>query len=224
MNNPDSVLTYFLTQKKYIVCRFVKTYLFKGYTSISNMNTQIRFLICLLFTHLLIGCTMSQKQVHTSDIYSFSSRTPLGDSLPLDQFKNKVILIVNTATECGLTPQFDGLEDLHQKYKGKGLVVLGFPCNQFGSQEPLSNESMVDSCRINHGVTFQLTEKIDVNGNSADPIYKFLKSKLTGTLGSAIKWNFTKFLIGPDGKPFKRYAPTTKPEKLESDIENLLSI
>ncbi len=193
------------------------------HSQVYTMKSQLPFLALFFLTQLLFGCTMSQDQTQDSTFYSFGTTSSMGDTLVMSDFENKVILVVNTATQCGLTPQFEGLEELHQKYKDQGLVVLGFPCNQFGSQEPLSNESMADSCLINHGVTFQLTQKIDVNGDDADPIYKYLKSELTGTLGSAIKWNFTKFLIGTDGKPFKRYAPTTKPLKLESDIENLLS-
>ena len=138
------------------------------------------------------------------------------------EFKDKAVLIVNTATKCGLAPQFDGLEKLHQTYGKDGLVVLGFPCNQFLNQEPESNKTVEEACRINHGVTFQLTEKVDVNGKNTDPIFKFLKDKLGGTLGSAIKWNFTKFLITPQGKPFKRYAPTTAPSEIEGDIRLVL--
>ena len=126
--------------------------------------------------------------------------------------------MVNTATKCGLSPQFKGLENLHQKYKEKGLVLLGFPCSQFMNQEPETNETLVESCRVSHGVTFQLTEKINVNGSRAHPIFKFLKNEKGGILSSSIKWNFTKFLISGDGKVLRRYAPTTVPEKIEKDI------
>lgn len=173
----------------------------------------------------ITGCNAPKEPITpTSEmsIYDFSTKTPAGQIIDMSQYKGKTLLIVNTATQCGLTPQFDGLEALHQSYKDQGLVVLGFPCNQFGSQEPLSNDQMVDSCRMNHGVTFQLTEKIEVNGDNTDPIYKYLKKELKGTLGNNIKWNFTKFLIGPDGTPYKRYAPTTKPAKIEADIQKLL--
>lgn len=132
------------------------------------------------------------------------------------------MLAVNTATKCGLTPQFEGLEQLHQKYKEQGLAVLGFPCDQFLNQEPETNETIVEVCRINHGVTFQLFEKIDVNGKNTHPVYQFLKSEKGGFLGSKIKWNFTKFLIDKNGIPVKRYSPTTKPEKIEADILKLL--
>jgi len=156
-------------------------------------------------------------------IYNHKINTPQGTLINLNDFEGKVILIVNTATKCGLAPQFTGLEKLHQTYKKDGLVVLGFPCNQFQNQEPETNESMVKSCQINFGVTFQLTEKIDVNGKNTHPIFEYLKNELGGFLGSKIKWNFTKFLIDKNGQPFKRYAPTTKPSKIEKDIENLLN-
>ncbi len=154
--------------------------------------------------------------------YQLSAQTPTGEAVPMSQFRGKVVLIVNTATKCGLAPQFRGLEELHQKYKDKGLVVLGFPCNQFLSQEPETNETMVESCQVNFGVTFQLLEKCDVNGPGTHPVFKFLKKKLGGWFGSRIKWNFTKFLVDANGNPVKRYAPTVKPESIEEDILRLL--
>ena len=157
------------------------------------------------------------------DFYTQEINTPNGETIKMNDFKGKVVLVVNTATQCGLTPQFDGLEKLHQDYKDQGLVILGTPCNQFGGQEPLSNESMSETCKINHGVTFQLTEKINVNGSKTHALFIYLKSKLGSWLGSKIKWNFTKFLIDQNGKPFKRFAPTTKPEKIEKYIQELLS-
>lgn len=139
-------------------------------------------------------------------------------------YQGKVVLVVNTATKCGLAPQFEGLEALHQRYKDEGLVVLGFPCNQFMGQEPESNATVEAACKVNHGVTFQLFEKCDVNGKDTHPVFRYLKSELGGgLLGSAIKWNFTKFLIDRSGKPIKRYAPTTKPEEIEADIRKLLA-
>ena len=156
------------------------------------------------------------------NFYNFNSNTPSGKKVEMIQYKGKVVLVVNTATKCGLAPQFDGLEKLHQQYKDKGFVVLGFPCDQFLNQEPETNETVVEACRINHGVTFQLFEKINVNGDETHPIYKYLKSELGGWFGSKIKWNFTKFLIDKNGNPVKRFSPTTKPEKLEADILNLL--
>jgi glutathione peroxidase len=156
------------------------------------------------------------------NFYDFSINTPQGKELKMSDFKGKTVLVVNTATQCGLTPQFTGLEELHQSYNDKGLVVLGFPCNQFGGQEPLENDEMTATCQVNHGVSFQLTEKVDVNGDNTNSIFKYLKGELGGLLGKNIKWNFTKFLISPEGKPVKRYAPTTVPKKLEKDILNLL--
>ena len=147
---------------------------------------------------------------------------PNGKPYPVINLEGKTILVVNTATKCGLTPQFGGLELLHAKYNPEGLVILGFPCNQFGGQEPETNETMIETCEINHGVTFQLLEKIEVNGKNAHPVFKWLKSKTGGFFGSRIKWNFTKFLIAPGGTSIKRYSPTTKPEKIESDILALL--
>jgi len=157
------------------------------------------------------------------NFYSQKINTPSGKTIEMQDFKGKVVLIVNTATQCGLTPQFDGLEKLHQDYNKEGLVVLGAPCNQFGSQEPLSNDAMTESCRINHGVTFQLTEKIDVNGDNTHPLFIYLKKQLSTWLGSKIKWNFAKFLIDQNGKPVKRFSPTTKPDKIEKYIQKLLS-
>ncbi len=156
------------------------------------------------------------------DFYSQEIKSTIGEKIQMKDFKGKLVLIVNTATQCGLSPQFESLEDLHLAYKENGLVVIGTPCNQFANQEPLSNEEMAEGCRINHGVTFQLTEKIDVNGDNVHPLYRFLKGELGGILGNRIKWNFTKFLIDQKGIPFKRYAPITKPEKIEIDIKNLL--
>jgi glutathione peroxidase len=156
------------------------------------------------------------------NFYDLKTKKTNGDIINMSDFKGKTVLIINTATKCGLAPQFDGLELLHKNYKDKGLVVLGFPCNQFQNQESETNDTMTESCRINHGVTFQLTEKIDVNGDKTDPIFKYLKGELGGFLGTKIKWNFTKFLISPNGKPYKRYAPITKPEKIEKDIIELM--
>ncbi|MAS52460.1 MAG: glutathione peroxidase [Flavobacteriales bacterium] len=154
--------------------------------------------------------------------YDFKINKPNGDKLELNNFKGKLILAVNTASKCGLAPQFKGLEELHQKYKNKGLVVLGFPSSQFLNQEPETNESVEEACEANFGVTFQLTEKIDVNGSNTHEIFKHLKSKKGGFLGSRIKWNFTKFLISGEGKVVRRYAPTTTPDQIERDIIGLL--
>ena len=141
----------------------------------------------------------------------------------LTPYKGKVMLIVNTASGCGFTPQFEGLEKLYKTYKSKGFVVLGFPCNQFAGQEPLDEKGIENFCRVSYGVTFPMFSKIDVNGANAHPLYKHLKQHATGILGSeAIKWNFTKFLVNKEGKIIKRYAPSTSPEAIASDIAKLL--
>ncbi|MDA7803141.1 glutathione peroxidase [Crocinitomix sp.] len=157
------------------------------------------------------------------NFYSLKFKLPNGSEYPVESLKGKTILVVNTATKCGLTPQFEGLEKLHNTYKDKGLVVLGFPCNQFGSQEPETNETMEEVCAINHGVTFQLLEKIDVNGPKEHAVFTWLKAKTKHFLfGSKIKWNFTKFLIASDGNKVVRFAPITKLEKMESEIQKML--
>ena len=154
--------------------------------------------------------------------YDLKVNTPAGEAISMADYKDKAVLIVNTATKCGFTPQLKGLEKLHQTYGEDGLVVLGFPCNQFANQEPETNDTIEEVCKLNHGVTFQLTEKVDVNGSEEHPVFTYLKDNLGGLLGSKIKWNFTKFLISPSGEPIKRYAPITKPSKIEKDIQNLL--
>jgi len=158
----------------------------------------------------------------TSTIYDFSYETPSGETVSLDSYRGKPLLIVNTATKCGLAPQFREIQALHEKYANQGLVVLGFPCAQFANQEPLENAELESACELNFGVTFPLSRKIDVNGSSTHPIYKFLKSKAGGFLNSGIKWNFTKFLVSPDGKSVTRFAPNTSPMSMESDIQKLL--
>ncbi len=154
-----------------------------------------------------------------SQFYQLEAKSLQGKTIGMDAYKGKVVLVVNTASKCGLTPQYEGLEKLYQKYKDKGLVILGFPCNQFANQEPGDDKSISEGCLINYGVSFQMFSKVDVNGENAHPIYQFLKSKLGGVFGSKIKWNFTKFLIDADGKPVKRFAPITKPEKIEKYLE-----
>lgn len=156
-------------------------------------------------------------------IYDFEANTLDGQPQDLSAFKGKVLLVVNTASKCGLTPQYEGLEALYKKHQEQGLVVLGFPCNQFGNQESGSAAQIQSFCQKNYGVSFPMFEKIEVNGKNAHPLYKFLTAKLGGgLLGSKIKWNFTKFLIDREGNPVKRYAPTTTPEKIEKDIVKLL--
>lgn len=159
-----------------------------------------------------------------NEFYDLHARTPQGEDLPMSAYKAKVVLVVNTATKCGLAPQFRELEALHQKYRDLGLVVIGFPSNQFLNQEPESNENMQQVCETNFGVSFQLTEKIMVNGKQTHPIFGFLKDQLPGKRGKRIKWNFTKFLIDRDGKPFRRYAPATSPESIEKDIQALITV
>ena len=157
-------------------------------------------------------------------IYDFKALTSNGKELDFDQFRGKVLLIVNTASKCGFTPQFAGLEELNQRYKDKGLVVIGFPCNQFASQDPGSDEEISNFCRINYGVTFQMMKKIDVNGKNADPIFQFLKDRSKNIFSDDIKWNFTKFLVASDGITVRRYAPTVKPNRMRKDIEEMLMV
>jgi glutathione peroxidase len=157
-------------------------------------------------------------------IYDFKADSLNGKPVDLEQFRGKVLLIVNTASKCGFTPQYKGLEAVYQQYKGKNVEVLGFPCNQFGSQEPGNAEEIGAFCEKNYGVTFPMFAKIEVNGDNAHPLFKHLKSEAPGLLGSrAIKWNFTKFLIKKDGTVFNRYAPQTAPKELVNDIEKLLA-
>lgn len=158
-----------------------------------------------------------------SNFYQFTARSLQGKDVAMEDFKGKVILVVNTASKCGLTPQYEGLESLYKKYADKGLVVLGFPCNQFANQEPGDEKEISSNCLINYGVSFPMFSKVDVNGNHAHPIFKYLKQELKGVFGNSIKWNFTKFLIDSDGKPIKRFAPITKPEKIESYIRSMLN-
>jgi glutathione peroxidase len=157
-------------------------------------------------------------------VYDFSPNTLSGPPKPLSDYRGKVLLIVNTASQCGFTPQYAGLEQLHKEYGARGFEVLGFPCNQFGAQEPGSAEEIQNFCLLNYDVGFPLFAKIDVNGDNAHPLYRFLKSAKAGVLGTeAIKWNFTKFLVDRNGGVVERYAPTTKPEDIKGDIEALLA-
>ena len=156
-------------------------------------------------------------------VYDFDAQTIDGRTVPLRQYEGKVLLIVNTASACGFTPQFAGLEELHQRYGDQGLVVLGFPCNQFAGQDPGSNDEIASFCQLNYGVSFPMMAKVDVNGARASPLYRWLCAEAPGLLGSkAIKWNFTKFLVGKDGRVIKRYAPQDAPEKLAKDIEAVI--
>lgn len=158
-----------------------------------------------------------------SQIYEYSAKQLDGSLLDFNQYQGEVLLIVNTASKCGFTPQFAGLESLYQQYKDQGLTVIGFPCNQFGAQDPGSDDEIGDFCQKNYGVSFPMMAKVDVNGSDAHPIFDWLKAQKGGVLTDAIKWNFTKFLIGRDGKVIDRYAPTTKPEAMKADIEKALA-
>lgn len=158
-----------------------------------------------------------------SSIYDFSAKTIDGDEQKLSAYKGKTLLVVNVASKCGFTPQYTGLEALYEKFKDKGVVVLGFPCDQFGHQEPGDEAEIRNFCALTYDVKFPLFAKIDVNGANTHPLYKYLKAQAKGVLGSeSIKWNFTKFLIDADGKVVTRYAPTDTPEKIEKDLARML--
>ncbi|GKS89858.1 glutathione peroxidase [Acidovorax sp. SUPP2539] len=159
-----------------------------------------------------------------TSVYDFEARQMNGQTVPLRQYAGQLLLIVNTASACGFTPQFAGLEALHQQYGPKGLAVLGFPCNQFGRQDPGSNDEIASFCQLNYGVSFPMMAKIDVNGADADPLYRWLKAEAPGLLGTqAIKWNFTKFLIGRDGQVLRRYGPRDTPQSIAPDIAAALA-
>ena len=159
-----------------------------------------------------------------STLYDFSANSIHGERADFAAQRGKVFLIVNTASACGFTPQFAGLEQLWSDYKARGLVVVGFPCNQFGKQDPGTNDEIEGFCQLNYGVSFPMMAKVDVNGSEADPVWKWLKSEAPGVLGTeGIKWNFTKFLVGRDGKVLKRYAPNDEPDKMRGDIEAALA-
>ena len=157
-------------------------------------------------------------------IYNFSAKALNGQDISLEDYRGKVLLIVNTASKCGFTPQYEGLQELYNQYHDKGFEVLAFPCNQFGAQEPGDSSEILNFCKTNYDVHFPLFNKIDVNGDDAHPLFNFLKISLPGILGTEkIKWNFTKFLIDKNGKPYKRYAPKDGPQSLSKDIERLLN-
>jgi glutathione peroxidase len=165
---------------------------------------------------------MSGRSTAMATIYDFSARSLAGQDISLKAYEGRVLLIVNTASACGFTPQYRGLEDLQENLAPRGFSVLGFPCNQFGGQEPGDAARIGEFCAGTYGVTFPMFDKIEVNGGNAHPLYNFLKSEKSGLLGSAIKWNFTKFLVDRSGKVVARFAPTTKPESLKEEIEALL--
>ena len=158
-----------------------------------------------------------------NDIYQFSANNNAGEEIQLSTYKNKVMLIVNTASDCGFTPQYEGLQNLYQKHQSQGLEVLAFPCNQFKQQEKGDNEAIKQFCDLRFNIKFPLFSKVDVNGDNAHPLFNYLKTQAPGILGSkGIKWNFTKFLVNREGEVVKRYAPSTKPEAIEADIKELL--
>ncbi len=159
----------------------------------------------------------------SNTVYDFKINAIDGKPMSMDAYRGKVLLIVNTASACGFTPQYKGLEELYQKYKEQGLVVLGFPCNQFGEQEPGTEQQIVDFCEMNYRISFPMFEKVDVNGPDAHPLYEFLKKEEKGFLGTeGIKWNFTKFLVSREGKVLSRYGSVTKPEAIAKDVEKAL--
>ena len=157
-----------------------------------------------------------------TSFYDFKAKSLGGKEISMEEYKGKTVLVVNTASKCGFTPQFGGLEELYKKYNDKGLVILGFPCNQFANQEPGDEKSIAEGCLLNYGVTFPMFSKIDVNGTDAHPLYKYLKSALPGFLSKRIKWNFTKFLIDSEGKPVKRFAPSTEPDKIDTYLQKII--
>ncbi len=155
--------------------------------------------------------------------YDYSARKMNGREVKMETYKGKVVIVVNTASKCGFTPQFAELETLYEKYKDQGLAILGFPCNQFANQDPASNQEIQNFCQLNYGVSFDMFEKVDVNGPETTPLYQFLKEEAKGAFGGKIKWNFTKFLIDRKGEVIRRYAPATPPLKMEEEIKKLLA-
>lgn len=182
----------------------------------------MRFLSTLLLSCLMLGTALSAKE-KSMTLYDFNVTTIEGKAISMSQYRGKVLLIVNVASECGFTPQYEGLEKLYETYRDQGFMVLGFPSNQFGKQEPGTNEEIIFFCQGTYDVQFDMFAKIDVNGDDADPLYKFLKNEKSGFLWTeSIKWNFTKFLIDREGNVVERYGSSTKPESIKKDIEALL--
>ena len=187
-------------------------------------QNQIVYNLILMYTGLLLFKYPLKSECKMSDsIYQFDVKNNLGEEVSLEQYQGKTLLIVNTASACGFTPQYQGLQALYEKYQQQGLEILAFPCNQFGKQEKGSNEEIKSFCDLRFNIKFPLFDKVEVNGDNAHPLYNYLKAQAPGILGSkGIKWNFTKFLINNEGKVIKRFAPTVKPEALTADIEKLL--
>lgn len=184
-----------------------------------KINVFLYFLLLILLNNNLM---MKEKKMN-DNIYQFKARSIDGEEISLKKYEGKVLLIVNVASKCGFTKQYEGLQKLYEKYKDNDFMILGFPCNQFANQEPGTNEEIKQFCTINYGVTFDLFDKIDVNGENAHPLYKYLSSKAPGFLGDSIKWNFTKFLVDKNGNVLKRYAPQTEPKHIEPDILELIN-
>ena len=182
------------------------------------MRLNIAILLLSVFSVFTIN-----GQEKNMNFYQFNAKTLQGKEVSMKNYEGKVVLVVNVASKCGFTPQYEGLEALYKKYSSKGLVILGFPCNQFAGQEPGNAEEIAKFCSLTYGVNFPMFAKIDVNGDNADPLYKYLKKVLPGTITNDIKWNFTKFLLDREGKPIKRFAPTVKPDEITGDIEKLLA-
>lgn len=180
-------------------------------------------ILLIILSFILAFPANSQDNKSKENFYQFKAKSLQGKEISMKSYEGKVVLVVNTASKCGFTPQYEGLEKLYKTYKDKGLVILGFPCNQFGGQEPKSETEIGEFCSLNYGVTFPLFSKIEVNGDEAHPLYKFLKVQLPGTMGNDIKWNFTKFLLDRKGNPVKRYGSTIKPIEITEDIEKLLN-
>ncbi len=189
----------------------------KNLTTVIAFATTIVLIASANFNNLFSG-----EETMAESIHDFTIKTIDGKEKSLSDYKGKVVLIVNVASKCGYTPQYEGLQDLYEKYKEQGFVVLGFPCNQFRNQEPGTNEEIKDFCTTEYGVTFPMFSKIKVNGDDAHPLYKYLKSEKAGLINDNIKWNFTKFLIDKNGKPLKRFGTPTKPMKIAPDIEEAL--
>jgi len=180
-------------------------------------------LLSLLFLIPLSTQAGESMSDNKEKFYDFNATSIIGENISMSQYKGKVILVVNTASKCGFTPQYEGLQKLYEEHKDKGLVILGFPCNQFSEQEPGTHKEIQNFCNTNYDLTFPLFEKIDVNGDNTHPLYKFLKSEATGIMWSeSIKWNFTKFLVDTNGKVITRYGSSTKPKNIEEDILKLL--
>ncbi len=186
------------------------------------MLKYIILLTSLIVTMLAYAKSNEQSKIEEKSFYDFSATSIDGKEISMSDYKGKVVLVVNVASKCGFTPQYEGLQALYNKYEKDGLVILGFPSNQFANQEPASDEDIKEFCTLNYGVSFPMFSKIDVNGNNTHPLYGFLKSQQSGFPGDAIKWNFTKFIVDKEGNVVKRVSSSTKPEKMEDDIVALL--